>query len=508
MSWTEPRFWAALRSDRPLLIATVALVLLAWAPLAVTPFLPLQDLPAHVGLASALGQVARGAGELGARYQIDWSPLPYWTGVLLMAAVQAVLGPLLGAKVVVGLVVALVPLATMRLLIALDRSPRLGLWAFALSWPYSLYFGWISFLLGVGLALWLLALTVEATTARAQLRLVPLGVLLGLTHVLAASFFLVQLAGLMALGEGTWRERCRRAWPGLGVVAALVPWVVKLLTGRASGRPFAAEWDRPGDKLAGLFRDSLDTLPDGGWTGAGCVLVILLGPALLALAPSRPGPIESRHDRSAATLAVLGLLLYLALPRNVLAPVDHWGTGSRFAAVAVLGWLLLPRPALDGRRALALVPGVVLTVAHLVAVTRQFHRFGVEVAPLVRVIEAAPPARRLLPLVFDNGRPLVPHHRPMNQLHAYLAARQGSFDPFYFDSPGLHPVQFRAEGRPAAPPWFAPAQFSFERHGQLYDQVLVQGLARDPLAGDPRAHLVIEAGVWRLYTVERPTTGP
>ncbi|RYE94432.1 MAG: hypothetical protein EOO75_02030, partial [Myxococcales bacterium] len=60
----------ALRDDRPLGAATAALLALAWSPLLATPILPLQDLPAHVGMASALGPVARGLGELGERYAV------------------------------------------------------------------------------------------------------------------------------------------------------------------------------------------------------------------------------------------------------------------------------------------------------------------------------------------------------------------------------------------------------------------------------------------------------
>ena len=51
--------------------------------------------------------------------------------------------------------------------------------------------------------------------------------------------------------------------------------------------------------------------------------------------------------------------------------------------------------------------------------------------------------------------------------------------------------------------------FTMEKYGQYYDYVVVQGFDRgDPVAPFqagplPRPHLLVEAGRWRLYEIQR-----
>ena len=92
---------------------------------------------------------------------------------------------------------------------------------------------------------------------------------------------------------------------------------------------------------------------------------------------------------------------------------------------------------------------------------------------------------------------------PYNQLHAYLAALTKSFDPLLFDYHSA-PLLFREENRPPFPAW-KPSAFNVAYYGKHYDYVLVQGLKPDPLEGPGKSgvKLVKQAGMWRLYELER-----
>src|SRR4029079_3381903 len=91
------KLFRALRADPLLLALTVILTLATWAPLTVTPFLPFSDLHNNAAASSILIDAARGKGTLGYHYHVNWMPVPYWTGYLIMATASAVGGVLFAA---------------------------------------------------------------------------------------------------------------------------------------------------------------------------------------------------------------------------------------------------------------------------------------------------------------------------------------------------------------------------------------------------------------------------
>src|SRR4029078_10212562 len=95
---------------------------------------------------------AFGHGIVAERYRVNWLPVPYWSGYAPMYLVAAGTGPVAGAKAIVASTSLLVPLSVMRLLVALGRSPRLGLWAFLLAWDTNLYLGWGTFQIAMAAA--------------------------------------------------------------------------------------------------------------------------------------------------------------------------------------------------------------------------------------------------------------------------------------------------------------------------------------------------------------------
>ncbi|HEY1532673.1 MAG TPA: hypothetical protein VGF76_01600, partial [Polyangiaceae bacterium] len=186
------------RADKWLLVAFLALSASALAPMFVTLILPLVDMGVNIGAAGLLKDAGFGHGVVAQHYFVNPRLVPYWTVYLLMGGLASVFGPFWSVKLTVGLAVILLPLSSMRLMRAFGRDPRLGLWVFALSWDRNLYWGWITFSLGMAMCLWALALVFEVRSLRSALKLVPLSIVIALTHIHAVVLTLVA-GGLLAL---------------------------------------------------------------------------------------------------------------------------------------------------------------------------------------------------------------------------------------------------------------------------------------------------------------------
>ena len=504
------KLYSAFRDDRLLLTLTAMLTLAAWAPLFVTPFLPLSDLPNNAAAASMLFDAATGKGTVGEHYYVSLAPTPYWTGYIVMAAANAVGGVLFAAKAIVALLAIVMPLSVMRLLIALGRSPRLGLWAFAMFWEHNLYSGWVTYLLGMAIALYALARLIEVETLREGYHLLPWTVLAALTHAQAVAL-------LAVAGVALTLRRGLRGRPMAPQVLALAGGALPVLawarghvspSGNVASPPWTFDWHPGVVKAARLFTYTFDHYPrePAVWAPAFAFAAMLLCPLLVAtLVRPRGGRRERTIDAAIITLSCVAL--YAALPFEIRGPMRHFHNYPRYATFILLTLLLLPNPDLRGWRALALVPGIVAAAAMDVTTLHQFQRFADHSRPFLRLMDAVPRGSRVLPLINVDSDPACAYD-PYNQFHSYLTAATRSYDPYLFDNPS-NPLQYTASHRLDAPPWaVATDQVSMERQGEQFDYVLVQGLARDPfepgarLAG-ARVHLVAEGGIWRLYAVDR-----
>jgi len=498
----------ALRAD-PLLAGGMALLLVAaCVPLFVTPFLPFVDLPQHSASAALLLDSLAGRGVARELFSVDWAPVPYWTQQVLLGVAQLLGGPLFAAKAVCALAIAALPLASLRLCLALDRSPRLALGSFLLVWDYSLYWGWSAFLLGMALAVYALAVVLEADTARQAARAVPLTLLIALTHPQAVAFLLVTAGALLVVRRPFWPALRAHAVGTSGAALAFVPWVTSRLgPEQGSAGPGAwpprFEWVPLAQKLTRLFENSLENGPGPFLSAASAVafLLVLLGPLALARLPALPS--AARSAGRAWVVVGACFTAYLALPMTIVAgQLSHWGTYPRFATWALLSLSFVPRPNLDGRRVLALGPAVAVALALDAGVFLQLRGFARLTRPLEQVAAALPAGTRVLPLVYQGFDPSL-RHPSLHHLHGYLVALRSVYDPHLFDNPN-RPLRYRVERRLPAPPWNDPARLDPAQLG-FYDYVLVQGLERDPFAQDANlgrlVRPVTEAGMWRLYQV-------
>jgi len=494
----------SLRQDRLLTITTVVMACICLYPLTTTPILPFIDLPHHVALSRLLWDVAFKLHGADVHYELDITPVPYWTAYVLLALAGRLFGAYAGTKLVVALAALSIPLGTMRLLGALGRSPRLGLLAFLLVWDFNMCFGWLNHVLAVGLSLFVMAQTIEAETPRDAMKAWPLGVVLALTHILPFAFLGVTV-GLTALlrRRGIRLHAVAVAVPSL----ALVPWLWHSLGGTRTDPGFA--FDPIDVRLENLFTYTLGNGPvdSSGPNAAGVAFVaLLLGPLLLALLPQRdhrPGG----HSRLLAAAPLLAaLLLYFTLPLSVARPVEHWGTYPRFASLILLGALLIPSPRLDGRAALTLVPFTLVGTWMSLTVASQFRAFTAEIDGFYDAARRIPKGASLLPLCYENTFRSV---RPAlgESLHGYITAQTGGYNPYLFGQP-TNPIHYRKDGVIPAPAGWGrrPAMFSMKAYGKRYDFILVLGRGTDPLpreksSAGKAAVLVFERDRFRLYAV-------
>jgi len=499
----------AFRRDRALRWGFLLLSATALSPLFVTPILPHADLHGDVSSAAMLYFTAFKVGSAADYYRVIWQPFPYWVAYLLMGAAHLVGGAFFAAKVTVGALALALPLSVLRLLLALGRDPKLALWSFAISWHFGLHAGRHAFLLGMALGLCLLARVVEARDDREALRLWPWALLLSLCHALALGFTGVAAAAL-ALASKRPRARLRRAGVALaGSALVVVPWLGSrfLAASAGPGVGFRFEFPSPRDRVSGLLRFTLDTLagPDGEAIAALSFALLTLGSLALARLPEREGP--DRHRWAGVALLAVALGLYGALPMSIYGPVDDWQVYLRFAPFVLASLLLIPRPSLAGTRATALLPGVLLAAASHLATCASYRSFGDRVRPFLAIVDEVPRGARVLPLEYtqdDRALPLA----SIAHIHSYITAEKLTFDPHFFDNPNT-PIRPREGLTIPLISWLSPAGFTFARYAPHYTHILVQGLDQDPLASSPqtpefRPRLLKEAGIWRLYAIERP----
>lgn len=501
----------ALREDRFLHVATACLTLAAWAPLFVTPFLPLSDLHNNAAAASMLPDALLGRGRIGESFHVDLIPLPYWTGDVIMAIASLIGGVLFGAKAIVAILAVLLPLSVMRLLLALGRSPRLGLWVFAAFWDHNAYSGWVTYLLGMAFAFFALARLVEMETSSDAAKAMGWSLLVGLTHPQALA--LLDLCALALAYRAGRRRAIQTAAIVLWGALPLVPWLAR--SGAFDRSPSVAlEWHSPAQKAALLFAHTFDCRP-APWTTAGALAfgMMLAGPPLLALLAPKGGAGRERTG-GAAIVFLACVALYLLLPETVRGTVSHFRLYGRYATFILISALLLPRPDLRGLRAVVLAPGILAAIATDLSVWKQFRAFGEHSRPFLGVIAAVTPGSSVLPLMYRDSDPACAYD-PYNEFHAYLAAITKSYDPYLFDHPA-HPLRYTSRGRPALPPWYVVRRdLVMEREGSAFDYVLVQGLEGDPFRSGGRlehadVRRVAEGGIWRLYGARRdrrPTAG-
>jgi hypothetical protein len=474
-----------------------------------TPILPLVDLGSNIGAAGLLPAALRKHSFIAEYYRVNPVPTPYWTAYSLMAVTTFLFGPFAGAKLIVALDVLLLPAAAVRLAHALGRNPRIGLLAFLLCWDVNLYWGWVSFSLGMPLALFALARLAEVRTFSDARRLFPLALLVAFTHIHAVT--LLGVAGvLMGFARRPLFQGLRlQATALLGTTVVLLPWIGQRFFGHSGAAKTALTFGYPAviDKVTNLFAASVSILPlrEGPAVDVAVFATFVGLPAMLGALPQTS--VSARRLWSGLAFVAGAALLYFALPFRVSGPLTHWWTYPRYATYVLLGLALAPRPRLDGMRAWVLVFPLALALVQHRAIRAQFSHFSTRVTPFLAIIDAMEPNRKMLTLDYTTSDAEVVYG-PLGQMHGYAAAAKNLYDGHLFDEPN-NPLLFRPEKRiphPGGVAWWPLNDFSMETQGKLYDYIVVRGLSSDPLrsfTATPAVsvRLLKESGDWRVYAV-------
>jgi hypothetical protein len=502
--------WRTFRNDRTFAAVFALLVLAAWLPLWRTTILPFVDLHNNVGAASHLIEAARG-GPMARYYAVNWSPVPYWTGYLVMAVGDALGNVYFGAKLVCGVISLLTPLFFTRLLIALGRDHRQGLWAFVLTWERNLYAGWVTYLLGIALAFLALAWVIEAKTWRQALAAMCVSALVALTHAQALAF--LGLAGIAATfaGRPSLRKLVVNAVGLSGGLLAIWPWADKILD-RApknnAGSAFRFIWHTPEQKVEQLFDFTFGNFKGEFDTALPTVVFVAICAAPFALGLLRRGKLRSRAPLAPPlVIALAALALYASLPFEIRGPISHKHNYVRYATTILLAMVLVPRPSL--RRGVVWLAPAAFALAMDVHVARHLAEFAPRAQPMVKIGRMIKPSSRVLTVFVGANVDPTCKMAPYSQIHSYATARSNSFDPYYFDLDSVPLVYRKGKGRPPEPDLRKPGKISWDKHIRHYDYVIVQGLEGDPFRGRLKAAPVqqlFEGGMWRLYSVNRKGT--
>lgn len=511
---------AHLARDRFLAVMTVLMAVLVLSPLFQARFLPLTDLHYHAAYASLAKQLWTGDPVVSHFYMLQPRPSPYWLSYLILIALGSVVGPVYATHVFVGIVLVFVPLAFMRLMIALGRNPRFGLLAFALSWDFNVTMGFVAYSFAIGLGFVLIARALEHLrggrwASRTELSKTGLLALaLPWTHA-QASALTALLLGLLAVAE-----RCANrpknavrlvSWPLL-IALGIAPWILSAPGGAgAESRPMPdllhlAFWPPTGERIDRFLYHSLGFISTR-WASQvqGLLALILLFLPLVLL--KLPGG-TAKAQRRAFVLYSGAWLVCLTLPSAIFWPFHQIFIYERFLTLLMLFALLLPGASLAGKRLWWLAPPLVIAVASLVTTGWYAGTWDQETRPYQEIIDAIPPGKTVMPVIWERRGP----HSTFETLvgvHAYYNALKGGYTPHLFSTPNL-PVRRRENVGLPTPVWKHPRDFSIQEHGFRFDYVLVQGKRQDRFrekryrtedGGSVELVAEKEAGIWRLYRV-------
>ena len=505
--------------------AALALTSLILAyPLLSHAYLPLLDVPQHVG---AVAILAGGDPSFGYEryYTTDLLGSPY----LLPYLVAAGLAQFVGAKAAVhglfALAAAAWPWAVASALRGLGRDPYAALILAPLAYGTFVFLGFLNFALSLPLYLvWLgfVARFADAEVVRPRDWLLgsALSVLLYYGHVMTFAFALgtgglIVLLGTVEGEYGGWAGVARRSKrmltlaPGallLALWALASGTVEKGELGRMIGGALAEEsmrWDalldRPKvmlDHLLACYQGTQDER-----------LLYALVAALALAALFRHATQPPASPRPAAPRALTHALWISAVACGLLLPAAYrgiWPIAARMAPFALLLTVFVPTTRLLLPR-LWLLVGLGLAIGAVDVHERHFRAFEQEIGPLDEVLDALPPGPRLMTLVFDRGSRVVAWP-PYLHVSQYAVARRGGVAEFSFVNFTKSPIHYvEAEAPPRLPARFewTPERYDHRSHGSYYTHVLVRGPSEKAEAifvhGGPPMQAIHRAGRWTLY---------
>ena len=497
-------------------------------------YLPSIDWANHLGLISVLAHGER-TGAL-AFFERSLAPGPYFTFYALTALLAQMMPVEVAARIVLTVAAGGLALGASALAAATGRSPRLGLIGPIAMFGTSAYWGFLSFEMATPVLLFTLAATettldrcrrsqggrlIDALCSRDVVRLSFWLALLYLSH---GFLFLVACAviGVRAIAFGV--AHARRATGAalkapLVALVAVVPAVLLMLPATTL---FRAPSVPPGVDTARLFeftplQDRLHELPADllGQDSRHHLAVIYAAVALwigwMAASLMRRRPAPSTGDgRGLEIYALTFTALYLWGPISVNWPSWVWPIYPRFAVIAAVAILLLPRCDLSGRLGALLAFAAIAVVAGEAEISavhaERFTSWARKYDPIRTLI---PPGARVLGLTAIGPRDRPLRHYALANLYMYHMVDGASYVNYLFEK-HEQPVHLRRD-RPAprAPYWATPLDFDPRSDGRDYDFLVLRG--QEIVNRTLQAELHDEIGrygAWVLFRTKSPPPPP
>jgi hypothetical protein len=453
--------------------------------------LPMVDLPQHAAQITTWQRFDAGEPDIVSRFELNFRT-PYLLAYPLARLLAPVCGAVLALKLVVWLSVVASFFAVARLAKKLSHEPWLGLFGVVTAMGLCFYFGFVSFLVAMPLAVASLTLALEHAAAPG----LRTGVLLALVLVLVltahgiAFVMAFGCAGLLVLlGAGSWLAR----------LAPLVPATLVAAFWMAPG-PVS---ERIGGDVWGLTPARLLELP-ALLVGMNNVdhAAIALGLALLAAMIFVLGVRLARQP-----LRVLPLLLlfvaYGCFPvmfRGVVLLYTRLACFLLPVALLATAPLRAPHPAVR-RASRALI--LTVTLAWLSVFLLRLVAFQSEARDFHTLTARLAPGLAVRPLVFDRGSRAFPGVPAFLHYPAYYFVEKGGSQGYSFAMYPLSVVRYRPEivptmqgGAEWRPDWFQAEEIP------TYDYFLVRSeldRSQELFAGTS-VELTEHVGSWWGYT--------
>lgn len=482
---------STLSVDNPRLF--FAAVVLSVVPLWFGRYLPMVDLPGHAAVIAALQEILHGNPIFSTAFEAHWTS-PYMLGYALLYAASALLSPTLAAKVVVSSAVAATSLMTAILLRAAGADQRWKWLAIPASYSYAFYWGFVSFIVAVPMALLLLVLTIRfdgSATLRRSVLIALTTIVLFYSHIIVMGFAcLISLAYLGAKNYGSLRQLVLRSLPYATPIPLIAIWFASDQTGAADAPIRFGSW---------ISRLTLLLVQPAGFERLS-LLAIPITVSILVLPPLA----GSRLTRSPARWLPVGLCLAIFLA----APSYAYLTGflyERMGVFLVPLYLLLWDPPAERRENLAWL-AMPLVLAWLFVNVSRFASFSRETQDFDVILKAVPPHKRVGALILNPNTPLFGTPVYLHFTSWYQATRRGIVDFNFAEFRSV--LHYRQADSPRITEqlsWY-PQLFDWESHGgKSYDYFVVKGDINVDLA--PRLfrehmdsiELVAHSRWWWLY---------
>ena len=333
----------ALNNNKEWLLWGTAFSFLTLLPLWVTPFLPLHDLPDHVGLAALVWDILQEGSLASQELALQTHPVPYLTLYVFIAILSPILGSLWAAKLFVLLCLMTMPWGVMVLLKSLGKDPRIGLLSFLLVWDFNLTWGFVAYHLGVGLVFWSLSLLHQLHRPRDLLKVVPLFLLAAHTH--AQSYGMLVLAVVIWTVVLVRNRKQLLLWLSAMILGGvpLIPWLwVRATSGTGKKTPeMWARFKGVSEKLSQLQEHTVAILPQR-WphTCRDWFYSFLFGHFDFV------GPAAGDRTKATPGGLVLGgvVCFYFAMPHALLWPMEQWLIYERHGTFLLVTLLFIVAP--------------------------------------------------------------------------------------------------------------------------------------------------------------------